>query len=109
MMDRDNRWLEFPGVTVEIQGGCDNHSDAQHWNFRATREDGAFMIGTGYNRISACRARCYRKLKQNAQWQHPAPRLSKPKRAEVFGAIGQPEGKLADYLAQWTAKKLLTG
>jgi hypothetical protein len=102
--DTDQRWNKFPGVTVEIQGGCDIRSDDQHWNFRATREDGAFMIGTGYKRISSARARCYKKLMQNAEWQIPTPKRPNMKRAEVVGPIGQPEGELADFLARWTAE-----
>ena len=102
--DIDKRWNEFPDVTVTIEGGCDISSDDQTWNWKATRKDGAFMIGTNYTRLDSARLGCYRALLRNVAWKKPSAQPIRPTRAQVFGAIGEPDGALAKYLANWTAE-----
>lgn len=101
--DSSVRWLKYPDARVRIEGGEDFDGNGDY-GFHVTLDDGRFMTGSGYNSAGAARIACERKLKQNAGWQTPAPRTRELKRSEAFGAIGQPSGGLADYLAKWTAE-----
>ena len=102
--DQDKRWNEFPDVTVTIEGGYDISSNAQDWQFKATRENVDFLVGANYRRIDSARRACYRALQRNTDWMRPLTINAPTKRAQVFGAIEQPDGALAEYLADWTAK-----
>lgn len=101
--DADARWRKYPDITVHIEGGCDPHSEAQDWNFKVSKANGQFIVGTGYNKIESCRKAAERAIKRGV-WQTPRPVVTKAKRAEIFGAIPEASGDLADFLNNWTAE-----
>lgn len=105
--DTDKRWNEFPLARVVIDGGYDLYSEVEddeepagRFGYKATLDDGSFMTASDFNSPEAARNACYIALQRNL-WMAPAPKYKQATRAEVFGPIGQPEGKLAKFLEKW--------